>query len=78
MLFRIPTSQSQTGLGSLILQISCQDLSCLFIGNVVGLVIIVEKVTIVRVTILIIGRDIIIVRVVSLEMIFLGLFKQSR
>lgn len=75
MLLGVPACQSQTGLGSLILQVLCQNLACLLIGDLIGTVIVLEKLAIIRVTMIIIGRDIIIVGIMSLEVIFLGLSK---
>lgn len=61
MLLGVPTSQSHTGLGSLILQVLSQDFSCLLIGDLICIIIVIEKLAVIRVTMLIVGRDIIIV-----------------
>lgn len=59
------------------MQILSQDFTSLFISDLISLVIIVKEMAIVRVAILIISRDIIIVGIVGLELVFLGLFPQK-
>ena len=59
------------------MQILSQDFTSLFISDLIGLVIIVKEMAVVRVAILIISRDIIIVGIVGLELVFLGLIPQK-
>jgi hypothetical protein len=73
VLLRVPTAQGKTRLSILVLQVVEEDLACLCIGNIIRLVILAQQMSIVLVAMLIICGDIVIVRILSLQLIFLGL-----
>lgn len=77
MLLWVPTSQSKTSLSRLVLEILRQNLAGLCIGNIIGIVVLIQKMTVVLVTVLVVGRDVIIIGVVGLQMILLGLCNKS-
>lgn len=77
MLLWVPTRQSKTSLSRLILEILRQNLAGLRIGNVIGIVVLVQEMAVVLVAVLVVGRDVIIVGVVGLQMILLGLCNKS-
>lgn len=77
MLLWVPSSQSHAALSRLILQVLRQNIAGPRIGNVIGIIIFIEQMTIVFVAMLVVSRDVIIVGVVSLQMILLGLCDQS-
>ena len=69
----IPSCESEARLRCLILQIVGQDLASFLTGNIIGLVISIEKIAVVRIAMLVISRDIIVIGIMVLQMILLGL-----
>lgn len=78
MRLRIPASQSKTRLGCLILKILSEDLTSPLASNAMGLIISIEKIAVVRIPMLVIGGNIIVVRVVGLQSVLLSLFGDQR
>lgn len=61
MLLRVPSSQRHTALSRLILQVLGQDLTSSHVGNIIGIIILLEQMTIVLIAMLVVSRDVIIV-----------------
>lgn len=73
MLLRVPSPQRRACLRCLILQVFLEDLSGSLAGNFVGGVILVQQMRVVFVAVLVVGGDIVIIRVVGLQVVFVGL-----
>jgi hypothetical protein len=78
MRLRIPASQSKTRLGRLILEVLSEDLTSPLASNGISLIVGIEKITVVRIPMLVIGGNIIVVRVVGLQPVLLSLFGDQR
>jgi hypothetical protein len=78
MRLRIPASQSKTRLGRLILEVLSEDLTSPLASNAISLLVGIEKITVVRIPMLVIGGNIIVVRVVGLQPVLLSLFGDQR
>lgn len=73
VLLWVPTTQCKTRLGILVLEVVEENLARLCICNVIRLIILAQQMSIVLVSMLIICGDVVIVRILGLQLIFLGL-----
>lgn len=78
MRLRIPASQSKTRLGRLILEVLSEDLTSPLASNAISLIVGIEKITVVGIPMLVIGGNIIVVRVVGFQPVLLSLFGDQR
>lgn len=60
-------------MGTLVLQVVEKNLSSLCIGNIISVIVLAQEVAVVLIAMLVISRDIVIVRVLGLQLVFLGL-----
>lgn len=77
MYLGVPTSQGHARLDVLILEILSKNLTCPLVGNIIGVVIGIEEIAIVRITILVVGRDIVIICPFGGQSVFFSLSEVS-
>lgn len=78
MRLRIPTSEGETRPSGLVLEILSKNLTSPRVGNIRGIIIIIQKMFIVGKALLVVGGEVIIVRIVVFQTVFLSLFEQIR
>lgn len=74
----IPTSEGETRPSGLVLEILSKNLTSPRVGNIRGIIIIIQKLFIVGKSLLVVGGEVIIVRIVVFQTVFLSLFEQIR
>lgn len=74
----IPTSEGETRLSGLVLKILSENLTSPRVGNIRGIIIIIQEMFIVEKSLLVVGGEVIIVRIVVFQTVFLSLFEQIR
>ena len=74
----IPTSEGETRPSGLVLEILSKNLTSPRVGNIRGIIIIIQKMFIVGKALLVVGGEVIIVRIVVFQTVFLSLFEQIR
>lgn len=78
MRLRVPTSEGETRPSGLVLEILSKNLTSPRVGNIRGIIIIIQKMFIVGKALLVVGGEVIIVRIVVFQTVFLSLFEQIR